>query len=149
MPSSLVDSSTIPLSRLNHSSCRIPPRQPRGALEPADVLPAVEVVLSVVNVVSFMTKPLLNRKTARQICTPVATALRLAYGSGDMRPFHRPPGNSRFAGLRPDSKVILRVEIAESSVKRAFRGVCPPPFPYSPGLQHPTANSQAYTVELI
>jgi hypothetical protein len=28
-----------------------------------------------------------KQKTARQICTPVATALRLAYGSGDMRLF--------------------------------------------------------------
>jgi len=43
------------------------------------------------------------------------------------RPFLRPPGNSRFAGLLPDSEVIQRVEIAESPVKRAFRGVCPPP----------------------
>ena len=38
-----------------------------------------------------------TQKTARQICTPVATALRLAYGSGDMRLFQRPPGNIRFA----------------------------------------------------
>jgi len=30
-----------------------------------------------------------KQKTARQICTPVATALRLAYGSGDMRLFQR------------------------------------------------------------
>ena len=43
------------------------------------------------------------------------------------RPFQRPPGYSRFAGLLLDSKVIQRVEIAESPVKRAFRGVCPHP----------------------
>ena len=30
-----------------------------------------------------------KQKTARQIRTPVATALRLAYGSGDMRLFQR------------------------------------------------------------
>jgi len=41
------------------------------------------------------------------------------------RLFQRQPGNSRSAGLLPDSEVIQRVEIAESSVKRAFRGVCP------------------------
>ena len=39
------------------------------------------------------------------------------------RPFQRPPENSRFAGFLLDSEVIQRVEIAESSVKRAFRGV--------------------------
>ena len=39
------------------------------------------------------------------------------------RSLQRPPGNSRFAGLLPDSEVIQRVEIAESPVKRAFRGV--------------------------
>jgi len=49
-------------------------RETHGALETAGVLPAVEVVLSVVNVVSFMTKPLLNRKTARQICRARFTA---------------------------------------------------------------------------
>ena len=38
------------------------------------------------------------------------------------RPFQLPTGNSRFAGLLPDSEVIQRVEIAESPVKRAFRG---------------------------
>ena len=66
---------TQPFFVSNHTA------KPRGALEPAGVLPAVEVVLSVVNVVSFtMTKPPLNHKPARQICTPVATALRLAYG---------------------------------------------------------------------
>ena len=43
------------------------------------------------------------------------------------RLFQRLPGNSRFAVFLPDSKDIQRVEIAESSVKRAFRGVCPPP----------------------
>ena len=59
------------------------------------------------------------------------------------RLFHRPPGNSHFAGLLPDSEVVQRVEIAESPVKRAFRGVCPHPV-----LPYPTANSQAYTVEL-
>ena len=107
-------STTIPQPRSNHYSTIIlvelettettcknnilfPAAKPRGALETAGVLPAVEVVLSVVNVVSFMTKPLLNRKTARQICTPVATALRLAYGSGDMRPFQLSPANSHFA----------------------------------------------------
>ena len=41
------------------------------------------------------------------------------------RLFQRPPGNSRFAGYLLDSKVIQRVEIAKSPVKRAFRGVCP------------------------
>ena len=41
------------------------------------------------------------------------------------RLFQRQPGNSRFAGLLPDSEVIQRVEIAESPVKRAFRGVNP------------------------
>ena len=76
--------------RLNHPSCRIQglahklklettettcknnilflAAKPRGVLESAGVLPAVEVVLSVVNVVSFMTKPPLNHKTARRIC---------------------------------------------------------------------------------
>ena len=39
-----------------------------------------------------------------------------------------PPGNSRLAGLLPDPEVIQRVEIAESPVKRAFRGVRPHPF---------------------
>ncbi len=33
--------------------------------------------------------------------------------------------HSRFAGILPDSVVIQRVEIAESPVKRALRGVCP------------------------
>ena len=33
--------------------------------------------------------------------------------------------HSRIAGILPDSVVIQRVEIAESPVKRAFRGVCP------------------------
>ena len=42
------------------------------------------------------------------------------------RPFQRPPGNSRVAWLLLDSEVIQRVEIAESPVKRAFRGACPP-----------------------
>ena len=92
-----------------------PAAKPRGALETAGVLPAVEVVLSVVNVVFFMTKPLLNRKTARQICRAH---------------FSAPPGNSRLAGLLPDSNVIQRVEIAESPVKCAFCGVCPPSFTY-------------------
>ena len=36
-----------------------------------------------------------------------------------------PPESIRFAGLLPDSEVIQRIEIAESPVKRAFRGVCP------------------------
>ena len=44
------------------------------------------------------------------------------------RPFQRPPGNSRFAWFLPAFEVIQRVEIAESPVKRAFRGVCPHPF---------------------
>jgi hypothetical protein len=35
-----------------------------------------------------------------------------------------PPESIRFAGLLPDSEVIQRVKIAESPVKRAFRGVC-------------------------
>ena len=43
------------------------------------------------------------------------------------RLLQRPPGNSRFAGLLPDSEVIQRVEIVESPVKRALRGVCPHP----------------------
>jgi len=43
------------------------------------------------------------------------------------RPFQRPPGNSRFAWPLSDSEVSQRVEIAESPVKRAFRGVRPPP----------------------
>ena len=43
------------------------------------------------------------------------------------RLFHRPPGNSRFAGLLPDSEVILVVDIAEIPEKRAFRGICPHP----------------------
>ena len=50
--------------------------------------------------------------------------LRLAAMS---RLSQRPPGNSRFAGFLPDSKDIQRVEIAESPVKCAFRGVCPHP----------------------
>ena len=65
------------------------------------------------------------------------------------RSFQRPPRNSRVAWLLLDSEVIQRVEIAESPVKRAFCGGHPPPVPYSPGLPHPTANSQAYTAELI
>ena len=40
-----------------------------------------------------------------------------------------PPESLRFAGLLPDSEVIQRVEIAESPVKRAFRGVRPYRFP--------------------
>ena len=44
------------------------------------------------------------------------------------RLFQRPPGNSRFVGPLPDSEIILRVEIAESPVKCAFCGVCPPSF---------------------
>ena len=43
------------------------------------------------------------------------------------RLFQRQPGNSRFAGLLPDSEVILVVDIAENPEKRAFRGVCPHP----------------------
>ena len=39
-----------------------------------------------------------------------------------------PPRYSRFAGLLPDSEVILVVDIAESPGKRAFRGVRPHPF---------------------
>ena len=39
-----------------------------------------------------------------------------------------------FAGLLPDSKVIQRVEIAESPVKRAFRGACPRQFYHNPHL---------------
>jgi hypothetical protein len=39
----------------------------------------------------------------------------------------RQPGNCRFAGLLPDSEVILVVDIAGIPVKRAFRKVCPPP----------------------
>ena len=38
-----------------------------------------------------------------------------------------PLRNSRFAWFLPASEVIQRVEIAKSPVKRAFRGVCPPP----------------------
>ena len=54
-----------------------------------------------------------------------------------------PPGNSRFAGLLLDSEVIQRVEIAESPVNRAFRGVRPSAThgrcPASPLLRpHPT-----------
>jgi hypothetical protein len=84
-------STTIPQPRSNHYSTIIlvelettettcknnilfPAAKPRGALETAGVLPAVEVVLSVVNVVSFMTKPLLNRKTARRIYRALFTA---------------------------------------------------------------------------
>ena len=44
------------------------------------------------------------------------------------RLFQRQPGNSRVAWPLPDSEVIQRVEIAESPVKRAFCGVCPPSF---------------------
>ena len=58
-----------------------------------------------------------------------SSALSTSHTAAPQRPFHRPPGNSRLAGLLPDSNVIQRVEIAESSVKRAFRGVCPPSFP--------------------
>lgn len=48
------------------------------------------------------------------------------------RLFQRPPGKSRFAWPLPASEVIQRVEIAESPVKRAFRGVRPPPVSYLP-----------------
>ena len=51
-----------------------------------------------------------------------------------LRPFQLPTGNSRSAGLLPDSEVIQRVKIAESPVKRAFRGVRPPSVP-SDGLR--------------
>ena len=61
-----------------------------------------------------------------------------------MRLFQRIAGNSHFAGLLPDSEVILVVDIAEIPEKLAFRGVCPHPV-----LPYPTTNSQAYTVELI
>jgi hypothetical protein len=44
------------------------------------------------------------------------------------RPFQHPPGNSRFALFLPASEVSQRVEIAESPVKCAFRGVRPHPF---------------------
>ena len=84
-------STTIPQPRSDHYSTIIlvelettettcknnilfPAAKPRGALETAGVLPAVEVVLSVVNVVSFMTKPQLNHKTARQIYRACFTA---------------------------------------------------------------------------
>ena len=43
------------------------------------------------------------------------------------RLFQRPPGNSRFARFLPASEVIQRAEIAESPVKRAFRGARPHP----------------------
>jgi hypothetical protein len=49
------------------------------------------------------------------------------YHCQDAAPFSAPPGNSRFAGLLPDSEVILVVDIAEIPEKRAFRGVCPHP----------------------
>ena len=53
------------------------------------------------------------------------------------RPFQHPPGNSRLrGGLLPDSEVIQRVEIAESPVKRAFRGVRPPPVPHQGSQTH-------------
>ena len=43
------------------------------------------------------------------------------------------PGNSRVAWPLPGSEVIQRVEIAESPVKCAFCGVCPPSFsPFIP-----------------
>ena len=53
----------------------------------------------------------------------IAPASRLGFASGDMRPFHRLPGNSRFTWFLPDSEVIQRVEITGNPVKRAFRGV--------------------------
>ena len=43
------------------------------------------------------------------------------------RLFQLPPESSRFAGLLPDSEVILVIDIAEIPEKRAFRGVCPHP----------------------
>ena len=42
-----------------------------------------------------------------------------------------PPCNSRLAWFLPASEVIQRVEIAESHVKRAFRGV---PHPFAPAV---------------
>jgi len=44
----------------------------------------------------------------------------------DAAPVSDPAREQPFAGLLPDSEVIQRVEIAESPVKRTFRGVCPP-----------------------
>jgi len=44
------------------------------------------------------------------------------------RLFQRQPGSSSFAWFLPASKVIQKVEITESPVKRAFRGVCPRSF---------------------
>ena len=57
--------------------------------------------------------------------------VRVIYDRRAAAPISEPPGNSRFAGLLLDSKVIQRVEIAESPVKRTFRGVRPPPVPTS------------------
>ena len=71
------------------------------------------------------------------------------------RPFQCPPGNSRFAGFLPDSKDIQRVEIAESPVKRVFRGVCPHPFlllprtPSSSLLSLPCADAQGWNSTLL
>ena len=48
-----------------------------------------------------------------------------------------PPESIRLAGLLPDSNVIQRVEIAESPVKRAFRGVRPPPVRLFVSPPHP------------
>ena len=45
----------------------------------------------------------------------------------DAAPVSAPDRKQPFAGLLPDSEVIQRIELAESSVKHAFRGVCPPP----------------------
>ena len=69
-------------------------------------------------------------------------------GSCDLftpRPFHRPPGNSRFAWFLPASEVIQRVEIAESPVKRAFCGVRPPPVQFFVKPTMPCLRSQAPT----
>ena len=71
------------------------------------------------------------------------------------RLFQRPPGNSRFAGLLPDFEVIQRVEIAESPVKRVFRGVCPHPFlllPRTPSSSLPSlpcADAQGWNSTLL
>jgi hypothetical protein len=45
------------------------------------------------------------------------------YHCQDAAPISAPARNSRFAGFLPDSEVIHKVKIAESPVKRAFRGV--------------------------
>ena len=62
------------------------------------------------------TQPCINKKRRGKS----ATALRLAYGSRDMRLFHRPPGNSRFEGFLLDSPIASAPRTLENDHSAVF-----------------------------